>query len=72
MKKKFDSLGRHKTCPCCSKDRFILKAFFLFTELLGDEKVKKFWCWELTPIPCGFPSWKQYVEGFWLFLRTTI
>jgi len=23
----------------------------------------KFWFWSLTPLPCGFPYWWQYLDG---------
>ena len=61
---------KHRRCQCCSWGRFILSAFFAWTQFMGArEAVIEFWAWEKTPIPMGFPTWTQYAEGVWMVIR---
>lgn len=59
-----------KRCRCCTRQRFFLGAFTWFTHFLGVSG-KKFdvWAWNMTPIPMGFPTFRQYLEGFIFFIR---
>lgn len=61
----------HKRCECCSWGRFLLGAFLWFMDFVGvpDRKLQ-WWAWEMTPIPMGFPSWRQYLKGVRFFWKT--
>jgi len=36
---------------------------------VGEDAVE-WWAWEMTPIPTGFPSAKQYAAGLWFFWKS--
>lgn len=59
-----------KRCRCCISPRRTLKAFVALAHLLGTPSRRfEWWAWEMTPMPMGFPSWRQYAEGLRFFLR---
>jgi hypothetical protein len=61
---------RHTRCKCCSTGRFLLGVFIWLTHLFGVRNdLVDHWAWEMTPIPMGFPSWRQYLAGVRLFVR---
>lgn len=61
-------MGHKKRCNCCSKPRFLLKVFLILTHFIGiRRKALDLWMWEMTPLPMGFPSIKQYWQGLVFF-----
>ena len=43
--------------------KIMMKIVSFSIRLRHNEETLMFWCWEMTPMPCGPPSFSQYMDG---------